>query len=82
MKIVKFGSRTCGPCKVQHDRMQGCKYPFEEIDVEEQEDVIEKYGIRGIPVTAILDDDGNLLHKWTGLVDLKVIEDKFEELNK
>lgn len=82
MRILKFGSDWCGPCKVMHEKLKNCKYPLEEIDVDEHEDLTEKYGIRSIPVTVIVDNAGEVLAKWVGLTDLEVIESKFEELSR
>ena len=61
MKILKFYAEWCNPCKVLANNIDKFKesHPeieFVSINVEEDEDLAEKYGIRNLPVLVKLDN--------------------------
>lgn len=81
MKIIKFKSPTCEPCKIMapyFDRLKE-KYPDLEVlivDVtNDPENLATKFRVRGFPTTIILDDEG-------GVIDYKVIQMTEPQLNK
>lgn len=45
------------------------------------EELLAKYAIRNVPVTIIVDENGDEMHKWVGLFDVKQLEEKLEELS-
>lgn len=59
MKILKFSASWCGPCKMLSMTIAGIKdqipYPVEEIDIDEDTELAQKYGIRGVPTLVLVD---------------------------
>ena len=82
-KVIKIGAEWCMPCKVlgkaldKFDKCEIAKY-----DVEEDDEVVEKYGVRNIPVTILLDDNENEVKRWVGLFNVDEITDELRKLGK
>ena len=58
-KILKFYSKTCGPCKVMSKRLEELKnVEIQEIDIldEDSEELVNKYKVTSIPTIIILND--------------------------
>jgi thioredoxin-like negative regulator of GroEL len=82
MKVIKIGAEWCPQCKMLDKKFEGfdaCELTT--YDAEENEDIVEKYGIRNIPVTILLDDNENVIHRWVGLFDINEINEKIKEIN-
>jgi len=67
MKLIKFYSDTCGPCKMQAEWFRDFAFgiEYEEINIKDDTDLIEKFKIRKLP-TVILTDNDELVHSWIG----------------
>lgn len=82
-KILKFGADWCMPCKVLNKKLEDftdcevVKYDVDDVD----EELLEKYRIRNIPVTILVDDNEEEIQRWVGLFNLQEITDKIKELN-
>lgn len=82
-RILKFGANWCGPCKVLNKKLEeftDCeviKYDVDEVD----EELLEKFRIRNIPVTVLVDENDEEIQRWVGLFDLQEISDKIKQLN-
>ncbi len=79
MKLIKFGAEWCGPCKMMNQRLKNftaCEVQYVDVDDDSEETtkLIEKYQIMNIPVMILLDDENNMVNRWTGLTDIKEIE--------
>lgn len=59
MKIIKFYSDTCGPCKVLDSNLKKANIDYESINANSDENytLVEKYKIRAVP-TLIKEDNG------------------------
>lgn len=78
MRVIKFGSKTCGPCRMvdQHlDKFDKCEVIKYDID-DEIDDLLEKYNIRNIPVTILTDDNDNEIQRWVGIFDINELNNK------
>ena len=78
MKILKFYAEWCGPCKVLSKNIEESKKQHPEIEivsinVEEDESLSEKYGIRNVPVLIKLVDDAEVSRN-AGLLTVQGLE--------
>lgn len=85
MRIFKFFSNSCGPCKVQGDnlKMFSTTHPdveIVEVDVEKEEngELFDKYKIRTIPTLKVVSDD-TVLKSFVGLTVNSTLEDWYNE---
>jgi thioredoxin 1 len=78
MRILKFGSQCCGPCKVMEEKFK--KNPpsieYQSLDVEDDsnEEVISQYNIKNLPTMILVDNSGTELERWNGIVNPELIE--------
>lgn len=67
MKILKFSASWCGPCKMLSMTIAGIKdeipYPVEEIDIDTDTEMAQKYSIRGVPTMVLVDGDKEIKRK-------------------
>ena len=78
MKILKFYAEWCNPCKVLSKNIEEFKKAHPEIEivsinVEEDENLSEKYGIRNVPVLIKLVDDAEVSRN-VGLLTVQGLE--------
>jgi thioredoxin 1 len=82
MKALKFYATWCEPCKALSKILEGAKdkitMPIENIDIEQNIDLAQKYGIRGVPALVIVDGDGVEIKRQSGMM----MEDKLLEFLK
>lgn len=82
-KVLKFGADWCGPCKALNQKLENfkdcevIKYDVDEVE----EDLLEKYKIRNIPVTILVNENENEVQRWVGLFNVNEITEKIKELN-
>ncbi|MFC2134056.1 thioredoxin [Bacteroidota bacterium] len=84
--IVDFWAEWCGPCKMLgpvfeglSEEMKGIK--FAKVNVDENEDVSGKYGIRGIPCM-ICFKDGKEVDRIVGALPKDALKAKIEGIFK
>jgi thiol-disulfide isomerase/thioredoxin len=70
MKILKFFSPTCGPCKVLDKNLKESGLEYESIDItdESNEELIAKYNIVTIPTILGVDNNGNSVLRYRGVI--------------
>lgn len=68
MRLLKFYSPTCGPCKVITEKLKEANLDYEDYDVtnESNQFLIDKYDIKTVPTLVLL--KGNIVKKKTGIV--------------
>lgn len=73
MEILKFSGQYCTPCKMLAKEFE--KYNLsinvKEVDVEEDFELVEKYKIKSVPTTILIDDNGNENKRWIGTFNVK-----------
>lgn len=83
MKLLKFGANWCTPCRVLEERLKGfdaCELEVFDVDDEANEHYVEKFGIRGIPLLVLVDDEGNELKRWSGLVNVEDVKKEIKNM--
>ena len=82
MKALKFYATWCEPCKALSKIIEGAQgkitMPIENVDIEQNMELAQKYGIRGVPALVIVDEDGKEIKRQSGML----MEDKLLEFLK
>jgi thioredoxin 1 len=82
VKALKFYATWCEPCKALSKIIEGAAdkitMPIEDIDIEQNMELAQKYGIRGVPALVIVDEDGTEIKRQSGML----MEDKLLEFLK
>lgn len=78
-EILQFSTPSCGQCPQQAEilRSFAADQPdieFEKLDATEATAEANQYGVRSVPSTIVLDDDGNVVSKFDGLTQAAEIE--------
>ena len=73
-EVLKFGMKTCAPCKLLSKVMEGMEN-VTEVDAEDQPELAAHYGIVQIPTLVYL-EDGVEYYRSTGVTTKDVIEGK------
>jgi len=71
IQVKKFYADWCGPCKMLTPIMEQVKgnfsdIDFQNIDIESQYEIAQKYYVRSVP-TVIIEKDGEEIHRFAGL---------------
>ena len=83
--VADFWATWCGPCKAMGPSIDELSAEYEgqaligKVDVEENNDLAEKYAIRSVP-TIIFFKDGEMVDKTVGLQSKAVLEARIKEL--
>ena len=83
--VADFWATWCGPCKAMGPSIDELSAEYEgqaligKVDVEENNDLAEKYAIRSVP-TIIFFKDGEMVDKQVGAVPKAVLESKIKAL--
>ena len=83
--VADFWATWCGPCKAMGPSIDELAVEYEgkaligKVDVEENNDLAEKYAIRSVP-TIIFFKDGEMVDKQVGAVPKAVLESKIKNL--
>lgn len=71
MKVLKFSASWCSPCKMLSKTLEGYEgVEIQEIDIDANQEVAIRYGIRGVPTLVLLDDGGSELRRKSGMMML------------
>lgn len=81
-KVIKLSASWCFPCKMYAKTFEEVKnndefkdIVFEEVDIEENEDIAEKYLVRSVPTTIFLDENDDVLLKVPGNLSKNMLEE-------
>ena len=77
MKLIKFGAPWCAPCRKLTEDLK--KYPLsielEEISVDENEQLTEKYSVYQVPCLVLVDEIGKEIDRKLGALPVIKIEE-------
>lgn len=82
MKLIKFYTTWCGPCKMMTNVLKEVDLTgveLVEVDVEVETDMKIKYDIQSVPVL-VFENDGVEMERLHGFVPQEVIEEKLNTL--
>jgi thioredoxin 1 len=66
MKLIKFEQPNCNPCMLVSNYLDSKSVPYERINVADAPEKASDFGIMGVPVTILLDDNGNEVKRVVG----------------
>ncbi len=66
MKIIKFYQNNCAPCTMVQQYLSSKRISAEKINPFEQPEMAIKYNISSVPVTILLDAEGNEVKRVVG----------------
>lgn len=77
MKLLKFYAEWCQPCKMLSRVMEDMDVgmPVENIDIDKDMDTAIKYGVRGVPMLVVVDDEGKEVKRKSGYMNETVLQD-------
>lgn len=82
-KILKFGKKGCAPCEQVEALLKKRQVEYESVDPFETDDfeMVLKYDIKTVPVTFLLDEEGNILQRKNGFNEkaLNFLIDSYNE---
>ena len=78
MEILDFYADWCGPCQMMKPIMEEFEKAYPEVkvttvNIDEDEEIADKYGVSGIPCIVIL-KDGKEINRAVGVQSLKKLE--------
>lgn len=86
-KVLKFSASWCSPCRAYKPTFEKVSkmdefsnIEFQELDVDENEDLAAEYGIRGVPATIFLNNKGEVVDRLTGLQTETALVEKIREV--
>ena len=85
MELLDFYADWCGPCQMMKPTIEEFEKVHPEvkvrsINVDEEEELAEKYGVSGIPCLVFL-KDGEEVVREVGVMPLKKLEKLLEKAN-
>ena len=68
-KILYFSAAWCGPCKMLGPIMESVasQINYQKIDVDSNQDMSIKYGVRNVPSLILVDETGEIKGRLVGI---------------
>jgi thioredoxin 1 len=75
-KVLKFSASWCAPCQMLSKVIASINtdIPFEEIDIDENQQYAQQFGIRGVPTLIMVDADSKEIKRVSGMVSIPDLE--------
>lgn len=75
VKAIKYGTDWCQPCHVMEANLRAIGILYETVDLDENEEIADQKSIQNIPFTEFLNEDGEVVYSYTGLMTLEDIRE-------
>ena len=78
MKLVYFSAPWCGPCRMfgpVMDQVAATGIPVQKVDVDQDGQLAQKYGIRNVPTVVRVGSDGVETGRFVGQKNMKQVVD-------
>ena len=77
MKVIKFAASWCGPCKMLSKVLEDYTgdVQIEEIDIDNNQELAIKFGVRGVPTCVLVNDAGGEVSRKVGMMNIKEFEE-------
>ena len=66
MKVLKFFTEFCSPCRTMSVQLAELGFEVESVDAIKQRDLVDKYGVMAVPTLIKVDEDGNEVARLRG----------------
>lgn len=78
-RLIQFSTPSCGQCPQQAEILQSLAdnrsdVEFQKLDATVATAEANKYGVRSVPSTLVVDDEGSVVSKFDGLTQATEIE--------
>ena len=77
--VLKFSASWCAPCKMLSQAL-GERENVQEIDIEQDMELAQKYKVRNVPTLVFLKNDVEI-HRSVGVISPKTFDDILAEIN-
>ena len=81
MKFYKFYANWCGPCRELTTILKKAQIEKEPINLDNNEELVNKYNIKTIPVFMAIKDDGTEIDRFVGVKSADAIKQWIDSLN-
>ena len=81
MKFYKFYADWCGTCRILTTMLNKAQIEYEPINVDNNEELVNKYNIKTIPVFMAIKDDGTEIDRFVGVKSADAIKQWINSLN-
>ena len=76
--VIKYGADWCGPCKMYAPTFnrianETSGINFQSVDVDSGDPRILEHGVRNVPTTVVIDDNGNV-RKQSGVLSVEQLK--------
>lgn len=81
MRILKFYSSTCHPCRILEKNLQEVGIDHESVDIGTDEglSMAMQYGVRSTPTLLAVDDNGSIIKSKAGLMTVDQLKEWYNE---
>ena len=77
MKVLKFFTEFCSPCRTMSVQLAELGFEVESIDAIKQRDLVDKYGVMAVPTLIKIDEDGNEIARLRGAQPVDKLKEFF-----
>ncbi|MFB8094227.1 thioredoxin domain-containing protein [Bacillus velezensis] len=66
MRVIKLEQSNCNPCKMVSNYLNDAGVKYETVDVTQKPEVAAQYEVMGVPVTILLNEQGEEVKRSIG----------------